>query len=411
MEPASDVLAKPGISQRASHVSPFVVMEVMRAAALKEAAQREAGALPKDRVLHLEVGQPATGAPKGAVEAAMAALQSGAPLGYTSALGDIALRDRISQHYEESYGVQLDRAQIAITTGSSAAFTALFAACFDVGDRVVVPVPGYPCYRHILAALGITAVPVRSVAADGYALHVEAISAAATRVGGVQGVVIASPNNPTGAVLSHCALRKIAEFCRADGIRLISDEIYHGVSNTPTPSALETGAVVINSFSKYYSMTGYRVGWLACRDDTLMSAVERLLQNLNICAPALSQRAALGAFGCERELDGHVRRYWANLEVLNAALPALGFEELYKPKGAFYVYAGCRSLLQRSGIGSSLLLCERVLEDAAVALTPGVDFDPEMGHHYVRLSYSGSTADIELACERLKVWVADHCRS
>ena len=374
------------ISQRGA-IPRFIVMDVMKAAAEREASG--AG------VLHMEVGQPSTRAPKGVVEAAKQALD-GDLLGYTLATGIEGLRDRIARHYQEFYDLDVSAERICVTTGSSAAFLLTFLAAFDPGDKVAILRPGYPCYRNILGALGIDAVEVPVGPDSRFQPTLDMLDAA----GGadLDGLLIASPANPTGSMLREDELKQILEYCREKQIRYISDEIYHGITygtEVATAAAFDANAVVINSFSKYYSMTGWRLGWMVLPED-MLRPVERLAQNLFISAPSLAQHAAIAAFECAEELDGNVARYARNRELLLAELPKVGLDEFAPADGAFYIYADVRKFTN-----DALDFCARMLEQTGIAATPGNDFDPVNGASYVRFSFAGSTEDMAEACKRL----------
>jgi len=348
-------------------------------------------------VLHLEVGQPSTPAPRAVLDAAARALH-GDGIGYTNAPGLTALRERIATHYADWYGVALDPARVMVVAGASAGFTLAFLACFDPGDRVGVVEPGYPCYRNTLEALGCEAVPIPVGPATRWAPTPELVRAA----GPLRGLVLASPSNPTGTVLDAPALAALVAECRSSDIRLISDEIYHGiVYGEPARSALELDdeVVVVNSFSKYFSMTGWRLGWLVAPAD-LWATIDRLQQNLFICAPTLSQRAALAAFECGDELDGHVTRYAATRSVLLEGLARAGLGDLAAADGAFYVYADVSHLTD-----DSMTLCRTWLDELGIACTPGVDFDRSRGHRFVRFSYAGRVDDVAEACRRIEDWM------
>jgi aspartate/methionine/tyrosine aminotransferase len=372
-----------------SDVEPFLVMDVMR--------QANARAVSGANVLHLEVGEPAV-PPPAAVRAAVAAALAQERLGYTDALGLPALRQAIARHYRESYGLAVDEHRIAVTVGSSGAFILAFLAAFDAGDRVAVSVPGYPCYRNILEALGVTVIPIRTDAASGYQPTVDQV----TRIDGrLDGLIIASPANPTGSMLTANEIEALAGAVEARGGVLISDEIYHGITYgkvATTALAASSRAIVINSFSKYYAMTGWRLGWMVL-PEALIRPVERLAQNLFISPPALSQYAAIAAFQCRAELDAHVARYARNRARLLAGLAAAGFGPIAPADGAFYLYAG----IGRLGHDSATL-SQRLLAETNIAITPGLDFDREEGSAFVRFSFAGSEADIALAAERLAAW-------
>jgi aspartate/methionine/tyrosine aminotransferase len=369
-------------------IPPFIVMEVVRAAAARAAAGGD--------VLHLEIGQPSTGAPRAVIAAAQAALEREV-LGYTEALGVPALRARIARFYRERYGVAVPAERVAVTVGSSGAFLLAFLAAFDAGDRVAVTAPGYPAYRHILRALDIVPVELAVGPATGFQPTVELLE----RAGKLAGLVVASPANPTGSMLSHAQYQALAAHCAACSIRMISDEIYHGISyGAPATTALAVtaDAVVVNSFSKYFSMTGWRLGWMILPDD-LVRSVECLAQNLFISAPSLAQHAAIAAFDATDELDANVRRYAANRALLLDELPAAGFRDLAPADGAFYLYA---DVTHRTN--DSEAFCRRLLAETGIAITPGIDFDASRGGRYVRFSFAGATADMAEAARRLKAW-------
>lgn len=379
---------RPGVARRAG-IAPFVVMDVLRAANAR-AAEGEA-------VLHLEVGQPSAPAPSAVRRAARTILDTDR-LGYTDALGVEALRRRIARHYRETYGVSVDWQRIVITTGSSGAFLLAFLAAFDAGARVGVGVPGYPAYRNILAALGVEWVPIRTTAAEGFRLAEGALDAVAD---GLAGLIVASPANPTGAMLAAPALQQLVARCAHRGIRLVCDEIYHGITyGTPSATALACSdeVIVVNSFSKYYAMTGWRLGWMVV-PQVLVRPIECLAQNLFISPPTLSQLAAIAAFDCRDELDGHVAGYARNREILLRQLPKAGFPKLASAEGAFYLYA---DVSERTA--DSEAFCREMLAATGVAATPGIDFDPLEGQRFVRFSFAGSTADITEAAQRLARW-------
>ena len=374
-----------------SEIDSFMVMDVMRAAAAKEAAG--------ERVIHMEVGQPATPAPKAARDALRRALDADS-LGYTLALGMEPLRERISRHYRDTYGIEVPASRIVVTTGSSAGFILAFLSLFDHGDAVALPSPGYPCYRQILRALGQQPVMIETGPEARWMPTAAAIEAA-QREAQVRGLLIASPANPTGTMLEPARLAEICDTCRRLGLWFISDEIYHGLTyGQPAATALahNDDAIVINSFSKYFSMTGWRVGWMVV-PERLIRVIERLAQNLYIAAPAASQVAALGAFEGRDELEANRRVYAENRELLLAGLPKAGFERIVPADGAFYLYCDVSHLT-----GDSPAFATRMLNEAGIAVTPGVDFDAERGVRYVRFSYAGSTADIAEAVRRLASW-------
>ena len=363
----------------------------------RSAAEVEAGGT---RVLHLEVGQPATGAPAASRAAVAAAMERADPMGYTNAPGSMALRRRIARHYLDAYDVRVAADDVLIVAGASAGFTLAFLAAFDAGDRVGVLEPGYPCYRNALLALGVEPVAIPVGPETRWAPTAELLDAA----GPLDGLVIASPSNPTGTVLSADRLATVAQWCAVHNVQLIADEIYHGITFAgPAPTVLSAtrDAVLINSFSKYFSMTGWRLGWMVVPDH-LRDAVERLQQNIYICAPHVSQIAGLAAFDATAELDGHVQRYAVNRDLLTTGLAAAGITKVAEADGAFYVYADVTDLTDAAG--GSMALCYQWLNELAVAATPGSDFDLARGHRFVRFSYAGNADDIAEACERLRQW-------
>jgi aspartate/methionine/tyrosine aminotransferase len=376
------------VSQR-GRVPPFIVMDVLRDANARAAEGRD--------VLHLEVGQPSTPAPKAVIAAARAGLDRDV-LGYTDALGLPALRVAIAAYYRQRYQVALDPARIAVTTGSSAGFVLACLAAFEPGDKVGIGFPGYPAYRNILSALDLMPVELTTSAAERYQVTLDGL-----RRGGqsLDGLIIASPANPTGTMIPQDELGAIARHCRSAGIRLISDEIYHGITyDEPAATALafDPQAIVVNSFSKYFSMTGWRIGWMVVPDD-IARAIECLAQNLYVSPPTLSQHAAIAAFECQTELDANVARYAENRALLLRELPVAGFDRLAPSDGAFYLYA---DVAHRTN--DSEEFCRRLLRETGVALTPGTDFDPRRGRATLRLCYAGSAATIAEAARRLKAW-------
>ena len=379
------------VSGRAD-IAPFFVMEMMRAAAQREAAGGD--------VVHMEVGQPSTPAPAGARAAAKAAIDSDV-LGYTSAVGIEPLRRRLAQHYADWYGHEADADRIVVTQGASGAFTLAFLACFEAGDRVAVTAPGYPCYRNTLEALDIEVVEIAVTPETGFRLTTDMVGSA----GPLDGLVVASPANPTGTMLGPDELEQLADWCHRNEVRLVSDEIYHGISygtEAATAAAHSPSAVVVNSFSKYFSMTGWRLGWLLLPPD-LVAPVERLAQNATIAAATVSQHAALGAFDSIDELEANVARYRANRRILLDGLPTAGIDRIAPPDGAFYLYANVDHLTD-----DSLGLAATWLAELGIATTAGIDFDPAEGHRYIRFSFAGSNDDMHQTVERLAAWVGEH---
>ena len=379
---------------RGAAAPPFLVMDVIAAANARQAAL-PAGA---PHVIRMEVGQPGTGAPAGAVAAAVAALGSGQPLGYTEAFGLRSLRERIVAHYQDWYGVTLPVERVAVTVGASGAFPLAFLAAFDPGDRVALAAPFYPPYVNILTALGMRPVILEAGPETRFQPTVAMLERLDPRP---DGLIVASPCNPAGTMLHPEELAAIAAWCDRNGVRLVSDEIYHGLhydSALATAVACSPHAVVVNSFSKYFSMTGWRIGWMVLPED-LVRPVECLAQNLFISAPHVAQVAAEAAFGCHAELQENVARYRRSRDHLLAALPAAGFDRLSPAEGAFYIFA---DIADRSN--DSVTFCARMLAEVGVAATPGVDFDRARGSRFVRFSYCGPAADMVEAARRLAGW-------
>lgn len=381
----------PRLPAKRSGVPAFLVMEVMTAAAQAEARG--------ENVIHMEVGQPGTPAPATALAAVSRGFASD-KMGYTSPLGMPALRERIARHYQEWYGVAIDPEQVVVTTGSSAGFVVSFLALFDVGAKVALPSPGYPCYRHILTALGQVPMMLRTDAASRWMPTAAQLDAAAAE--GAEGLLIASPANPTGTMIEPQRLGEIVEACRRNRMWLLSDEIYHGLTYgaEPLTTALSVApeAIVINSFSKYFSMTGWRIGWLVV-PKALVRPIERLAQNLYISPPGVSQVAALAAFDAREELEANKRVYRQNRDYLLAEMPKAGLGNIVPADGAFYLYVDVSNITDDSGA-----LARDMLAETGIAATSGVDFDEERGHRYLRFSYAGTHADIVEACRRLQAW-------
>ncbi|WP_336097339.1 pyridoxal phosphate-dependent aminotransferase [Roseovarius sp. CH_XMU1461] len=372
-----------------SQVDPFIVMDVMEAARRAEAEGRH--------IIHMEVGQPGTPAPEGA-RAALAQAMEGDAMGYTVALGLPALRERIAGLYKSWYGLDISPERVVVTSGSSGAFILAFTALFDAGDRVGIGMPGYPSYRQILKALDLVPVEIETKAENR-------LQPVAQDLEGhdLQGLMVASPANPSGTMLDHAALAELIEAARAQGASFISDEIYHGIEyDSKAVSALEISdeVYVINSFSKYFSMTGWRVGWMVVPQDHVRT-LERLAQNLFICPPHASQVAALAAMGCDEELQANLEVYKVNRQLMIDGLPKAGFDRIAPPDGAFYVYADVSHLTE-----DSRAFAAEILEKAGVAVTPGLDFDPKRGHGTIRFSYARATEDIREGLRRLAAFMA-----
>lgn len=382
-------------------VDPFYAMELLKLANQK----RESGT----DVISLCLGQPADGAPAAVRQAAIDVLASGSPLGYTDANGVPSLRHAIAGHYSSGYGISIDPGRVLVTTGSSAAFTAIILAAFEAGDAVAMARPGYPAYRNVLGSLGCEVVDLDCGPETRFQPGIEMLDALAEPPAGL---IVASPSNPTGTIIEPEHLSAIAAWCEAHGTLLISDEIYHGISfGKPTASILQTSQahVAVGSFSKYFCMTGWRVGWMVVPDE-MTRRVELLLGNLNLSTPTLSQLAAVAAFSPEArlELDAHVAKYRANRELVLRRLPEIGVAATIEPDGAFYVYPEVSHLTN-----DSLGWCLRALDEIGVTLTPGIDFaplrpgltSPTDGSRFVRISTAGAAAEIDEAFDRLARWV------
>ncbi|WP_092182524.1 pyridoxal phosphate-dependent aminotransferase [Bradyrhizobium sp. cf659] len=377
---------------RRSDVPPFMVMDVMAAAARIEAAG--------GHVIHMEVGQPAAGAPKTAIAAAHAALEAGR-IDYTSALGIPSLRERIARHYRDGYGCDVSAERIVVTTGSSGGFILAFLSMFEPGDRVAVTVPGYPPYRHILTALGCEPVLIETTNETRHALTGEALLAA-HRKAPLKGVLVGSPANPTGTMMSREALSGLIAAAEDAKIRFISDEIYHGLDYAfpaVTAAALSDHALVINSFSKYFCMTGWRVGWMVV-PEILVRPIERLQQNLSISVPSLSQIAAEAAFDGAAEMEEIKHGYQENRRILIEGLPKAGLTRFLPADGAFYLYADVSDFTS-----DSFEFAKQMLEQAHVAATPGLDFDPIHGRSFIRFSYARSAEEMREAVDRIAHWL------
>ncbi len=350
-----------------------------------------------EAVFHLEVGQPSTGAPQGAIDSAHRLLDDHT-LGYTTSRGIPEFAPAMAKHIGSQYDLDVDPGRIAITQGASGAFVLSLLAAFEPGARVAVTTPGYPCYRNMLAALHMEAVSIEVDASTRFQPTVELLEAA----GPLDGVIVASPSNPTGTVLSPAELGNLVAWCDENDVRFISDEIYHGLTydntETVTATSLSDNAIVINSFSKYFSMTGWRVGW-AVLPDELTTRFDRLAQNLVICPTAISQYMAVAALDCREELDQHLVRYTENRQILLDGLPKAGMTDLAPADGAFYIWARTDHLA-----ADSKLLAAEWLRMLGVAATPGIDFHPTQGHKYMRFSFCGSPETMRGAVDALQKW-------
>lgn len=389
-------MTEPSVSRR-SKIAAFIAMDVLREA---RDLGRQAEAAGKPGIVHLEVGEPGAPSPVPVREAAKRALEAGR-IAYTEALGMPALREAISRHYKARYALEVPASRIVVTTGSSGGFILAFLALMDHGGRIGTPSPGYPAYRNILSALGVEAVEIPTGPETGYAMSAAAIRAAHANTP-LDAVLIMSPANPTGVLTPASEVKAIAETCRELGLWLVSDEIYHGLTyagEEASALAYSDDAIIVNSFSKYFCMTGWRIGWLVV-PERLTRALECLGQNLAISVPYLSQIAAIAAFDAVPELEAIKAGYARNRAVLMEALPALGLKPL-PMDGAFYAYCDIGRFSN-----DSMAFSKKALHEAGIAITPGLDFDLHEGNRFVRLSYAGSEADIIEGVRRLKAWLA-----
>ena len=376
-------------SHRGAH--PSIAEEL----AAKAAEREQAG----EDILYLQVGQPSTGAPAGVAEAIARAGEE-SPLGYSSASGMPELKERLSLQYKELYQAEVDPGRIIITFGASGAMLLAIIGCFDEGQRVALPQPFYYGYRHAIATLGVECVLFETSMENDLQPTVADLEAIE---GEIDGLIVASPGNPTGSMVSPARLKELAEYCEQRGIRFISDEIYHGIvfdDETPQSTACSYSdeAIVVNSFSKYYSMAGWRLGWMVV-PDYLEASIASLAHNLYLCSPTPAQVGALHAIDCREELDGHVERYRRNRDVMLNGLPSVGFDRFTAPHGAFYLYCHVQHLHE-----DSVAFCVEMLEQAGVLAAPGSDFCPNTGQHYIRFSYAGATEQIEEAVHRISRW-------
>ena len=375
-----------------SQLPAFLALDVLRAASELQAAGND--------IVHLEIGQPSTSAPQQVNQALVNSLSATATHGYTIAFGVPALRERIATHYDEWYGKTPETDRVAITVGSSTAFAIAFMAAFDEGDRIAIPTPGYPAYRNLMMGLGLTPVPVRAGAEQNWKLSLAEMDSWDELP---DGLIIASPSNPTGVVMDEGELANICRWCDVRGIRLISDEIYHGLTFgvlCDTALNYSKNAIIVNSLSKYFSMTGWRIGWMVLPED-LISSAEKIAQNLFISAPTPNQIAAVSAFDCAPDLDGHVSRYASNRDILLSGLSPRFVGDAAPCRGAFYLYADISSLSD-----NSMEFAAELLRSEGVATTPGVDFDPDEGQRYLRLSFAGSEEDMHEAVTRINRFVS-----
>ncbi|HRC25800.1 MAG TPA: aminotransferase class I/II-fold pyridoxal phosphate-dependent enzyme [Alphaproteobacteria bacterium] len=380
---------------RRSDVPPFRALSI-----LSEVNQRVAAG---QSVMRLEAGQPSVGAPEAALDYGRERITRDPRQGYTEALGTGSLRAKIAEFYGTRYGLSVDPARVAVTVGSSGGFLLAFLSAFDVGDRVVMAAPGYPAYRNYLKALGLQAVEIETGPETNYQPTPERLDRAIAEGGRIDGLILCSPSNPCGTMISPQDLKALCAWCEANEVRLISDEVYHGITyEDPAETVLRftDGAIVLNSFSKYFAMTGWRLGWLVLPED-LCAPVKALAENLFVSPPTLAQHVAWKIFDHTDVLDGYVATYRRNRDILRAGLEDAGIGKFARPQGAFYIYADIGE-----GPLDSAAFCARLLDEAGVSVTPGLDFDIRRGRQTIRLCYAGPTADIEEAVRRLKAWAA-----
>ena len=375
-----------------SDIPTFLALEGLRKAKALEAQGAD--------IIHLEIGQPSSAAPKIVTDAMIEALSRTDTHGYSVAKGLPELRDAIATHYHKTYAYEADAERFAVTVGSSTAFALAFMAAFDEGDRVALPTPGYPAYRNLMLAMGIEPVALPARSAESWMPSLEEMDKWDELP---DGLIVASPHNPTGVVLSDAELQEICAWCEARGVRLISDEIYHGLSyDKPTSTAAHhsKSAIIVSGFSKYFSMTGWRLGWMLMPDD-LQAPMQKCIESLYISAPTPNQIGAIKAFEAQDELDENVRRYRENRDILLSGLAPEFLGDHAPCDGAFYLYADITALSD-----DSLTLADDLLAKAGVAVTSGVDFDPQEGHKHLRLSFAGSTSDMHEAVKRINQFVA-----
>ena len=380
------------ISSKRSEVAPFYAMEIMREAHKLEQSGKN--------IIHMEVGQPGAPAPQPVLETANKVLKDG-QIKYTDAKGRLELRNKIAEYYSHHHGVSVSSERVFITTGSSAGFNLAFLSCFDEGNQIAMSTPGYPPYQNIMGALGLQTIKIDSTAKSGWTLDLESI-VEVNQQNNLDGVLIASPSNPSGTMQSTSSLQDICEYCQSQGKWVISDEIYHRLDfkeKAETALKFNDQAIVINSFSKYYCMTGWRIGWMVIPEN-LIHSIERLAQNFYISAPDLSQQAACSAFDAINELEKIKLGYLRNRNMLLKQLDTIGFSQILPPDGAFYIYANISNFSN-----DSLEFAKEMLKEAGVAATPGIDFDTERGNNFVRFSYAGLERDMEEAVCRLKKWL------
>ena len=374
-----------------SNISPFYAMEILR----------EANELSKsgNEVIHLEVGEPTSGAPPSVVKAANEILQNNISLPYTNALGVSELREAISEYYQNIYNFKIPMDRIAITSGSSAGYILSFLACFNPGDRIILGIPYYPAYRNMISALGLETVEIQTLKENRFQLSLSQIE----DLKNIKGIILASPSNPAGTMINDNSLQELCSFCDRTGIRVLSDEIYHGITYEKSANSIlgiSKNGIVLNGFSKFFCMTGWRLGWLVLPED-LIKPIERLSQNLFISSNALSQFSAIDAFKDIDILKNRVKIYSRNRNILIKTLNEVGISDFFHSDGAFYLYVNVSNVTD-----NSQHFCKKLLNETGVAITPGIDFDSINGLSYVRFSFAASESEVEEACIRIKTWIS-----
>ncbi len=379
-------------SSNRSLIQPFFAMEMLREANKLEKNGRD--------VIHLEVGEPSAGAPSTVISQAKKLLEEKKPIPYTDSLGLPILREKISEYYSSSLNLVVPPQNIIITTGTSGGFVLSLLSAFDVGDKVAISVPGYPAYRNILLSLGLVPMEIITKKIHKYQPTVEQIK----EMGNIDGIIIASPSNPTGSIFEDKELYEISKYCDEKEIRVLSDEIYHGITyekKALSIAGISKNGIILNGFSKYFCMTGWRIGWLVVPDQ-LIKPIEKLSQNLFISTNSLSQMAAIYAFDCEEEIKNIIQKYKINRDILIASLKQMGINNIAPCDGAFYIYADISHLTN-----DSMLFCKKLLNETGVALTPGIDFDKSNGKSFVRFSYSCEKYKILEATKKMVKWVKE----
>ena len=380
------------MSKRSTGVEGFRALTI-----LSEVAERRAAG---ESIISLAPGQPCFGAPAAALKAAQNYIDHDPVQGYTAAIGTVPLRQRLARYYKDSYGLEIDYRRIAITTSSSSGFVMALLTAFDAGDTVALTTPTYPAYKNMLQSLGINIVYIETGKDDNYQPSATLLEKSGKKF---DGLIITSPSNPTGAMIDEETLKGICNWCDANGVRLLSDEAYHGITyekKAQTALRYSDNALILSTFSKYFAMTGWRLGWMVLPEN-MTGVITSLAENLFVSPPTISQHIATGIFDYTDTLNSYVAQYRQNRDILRARLPAIGFGNLSSAQGAFYFYVDVHNLTN-----DSENFCRRMLDEAKVAMTPGLDFDPVRGNGTIRIAYAGSADDMNEACERLENWLA-----